>query len=277
MSATDVVTLDRGNGTSCRIHRFGATVISWMCKNEEHIFVSSKAIFDNKKAIRGGIPIVFPNFGPWECGPQHGFARIRTWQLSQPPTKDSTGNIMATFTLEDTEDTRKMWNHRFKLTYKMTLLEETLQMEFTIENTGTEEFAFTCLLHTYFRVPDVRTVTISSLKGLTYTDKVKDDAKDVEQRDLVSIQENVDRVYIDTPTEHAIGNTAGGKTLLLQKYNLPDTVVWNPWQEKAAAMADLGDDDYVTMVCVEAGAVATPHTLAPSHSFQARQTFVVSA
>jgi len=54
-------------------------------------------------------------------------------------------------------------------------------------------------------------------------------------------------------------------------------VVWNPWQEKAAAMADLGDDDYVTMVCVEAGAVATPHTLAPSHSFQARQTFVVSA
>lgn len=248
-----------------------------MCKNEEHIFVSSKAIFDNKKAIRGGIPIVFPNFGPWEYGPQHGFARIRTWQLTQPPTKDSTGNVAATFTLEDNEETRKMWNYRFKLTYKVTLLEKALRMEFTVENTGTEEFAFTCLLHTYFRVPDITTVIVSSLKGVTFIDKVKDDAKEIEQRDQVTIQENVDRIYIDTPTEHAIGNTAGGRTLLLQKSNLADTVVWNPWQEKAAAMGDLGNDDYLTMVCVEAGSVATPQTVAPSERFQAGQTFVIAS
>lgn len=70
---------------------FGATVISWKAREKggpgepiERIFVSSKAILDGSKAIRGGIPVVFPCFGPPEHPdhsklPQHGFARNEFW------------------------------------------------------------------------------------------------------------------------------------------------------------------------------------------------------
>ncbi|KAI0226143.1 hypothetical protein LSAT2_023176 [Lamellibrachia satsuma] len=271
MSDTDLVTLDRGNGTSCRIHSFGATVISWKCKKMKNIFLSAQRPYLTRRRQSA------PTSGHGKVDPSMGFARITMWQLTQSPIKDTAGNVTATFLLEDNEETREMWNYKFKLTYKVTLLENALQMEFAVENIGKEELAFTCLLHTYFQVPDIRQVTVSSLKGATYLDKVKNEAKEVEQRDLVTFQENVDRVYIDTPMEHAIGNAAGGRTILLQKSNLSDTVVWNPWQEKAAAMSDLGDDDYLSMVCVEAGAVATPQKLGPSQSFRAGQTFLLAA
>ncbi|OMO79458.1 Aldose 1-/Glucose-6-phosphate 1-epimerase [Corchorus olitorius] len=40
-------------------------------------------------------------------------------------------------------------------------------------------------------------------------------------------------------------------------------VVWNPWDKKAKAMADFGDDEYKHMLCVEAVAIEKPITLKP--------------
>jgi len=37
----------------------------------------------------------------------------------------------------------------------------------------------------------------------------------------------------------------------VSKTNSADTVVWNPWAAKASAMADLGDDEWPGMLCIE--------------------------
>ena len=62
---------------------------------EEMIYLSSKSAMDGSKAVRGGIPICFPNFGPWKAGPQHGFARTSyDWKIHHPPQVDGdTGDV----------------------------------------------------------------------------------------------------------------------------------------------------------------------------------------
>ncbi|ELU11889.1 hypothetical protein CAPTEDRAFT_152132 [Capitella teleta] len=268
----DLLVLDRGHNTTCTIHLHGATVLSWILKGEEKIFLSPKAVFDNKKAIRGGIPVVFPCFGPWELGPAHGFARISRWEVIQEPKKTEAGDIRAILVLTDSESSRKLWNYSFRLTYTVTLAENSLVTDFSVTNKSSESFDFTCLLHTYFRVDDINTVSVSGLKGLKYADKVRDGNLFSEDREVVTIRENVDRVYIATENTHLISNTLDGKTLTISKSNFPDTVVWNPWKAKAAAMPDLGEESYPNMVCVEAGHVSSPVNLSAGATYNASQT-----
>ncbi|KAK2158820.1 hypothetical protein LSH36_163g02039 [Paralvinella palmiformis] len=280
MTTKDVVTLERSDNSSCKIHVFGATLYSWINKGEEMIFVSSKSHFDKKKAIRGGIPIVFPNFGPWDLGPQHGFARIMSWNSTEV-SKDESSNPMAVFNLSDTEETRKMWNFRhvswitFQLTYIVTLLEDSLKTDFIVKNVDDKQLGFTCLLHNYFKVPDVTKVTVSGLNGLRYKDKVRGGEMFTENGELVTVSENIDRIYQDTPSEHILKQVAGGCSIVITKTELPDTVVWNPWKENAASMSDFGDDEYPQMLCVEAGFVAKQKVLASDEKYMGSQRLTV--
>jgi len=41
------------------------------------------------------------------------------------------------------------------------------------------------------------------------------------------------------------------RTLIVEKENSSTTVVWNPWVNKARAMADFGDEEWPDMICVE--------------------------
>ncbi|XP_066265659.1 uncharacterized protein [Branchiostoma lanceolatum] len=273
----DIVTLvlDKDHKTTVTVHLHGATVLAWKTQGKEIIFVSESAIYDNKKAIRGGIPLVFPNFGPWELEPQHGFARISRWKLEKKPEKDDSGAMTAVFTLTDNKDTRKMWDHKFKLTYTLYLTEKTFKTTLKVDNTGKETFTFTTLLHTYFRTDDVTKATVSGLQGLEYVDKVRGDGKFTEDRELVTVAGEVDRAYAGTPNNHVITGVTGGGKVLMEKANLPDTVVWNPWVDKAKAMGDFRDDEYPSMLCVEAGHVATPLSLGASQSFTGSQTLTL--
>lgn len=271
----DVIILDRGDGNSAIVHLFGATLLSWKCKGKENLFLSSKAKFDKKKAIRGGVPLVFPNFGPWKLGPQHGFARIKPWSVAVPPTKGGEGNIMAVLSLEDDEETRAMWNYRFRLVYTLELKEDSLVSTFVVHNTDTKSLGFTCLLHTYFRVADISSTSVSGLQGLKFNDSLKKDAKDeIENRKEVVIDQNVDRVYKDSPRHiHIVSGGDTARKIELITFNLPDTVVWNPWEVKAREMSDFDDEGYREMLCVEAGKVADPVTLTAGTHFECSQTF----
>ncbi|PIK61142.1 putative glucose-6-phosphate 1-epimerase [Apostichopus japonicus] len=230
------------------------------------------AIFNNKKAIRGGIPLVFPHFGPWGEGrPQHGFARTSLWKLSGQNKDRKSGDVSATFTMEDSEETRKIWNYSFKLTYTVTLKAKSLLLEFTVDNKGQEAFDFTCLLHTYLGVDDITQTSVVGLQGTKYDDKVTGQTDCTEENEEVTISGETDRIYKSTPNELTVKNTKGGKSVIIKKNNFPDAVVWNPWIEKAKAMSDFGDDEYLVMLCVEAGFVAKPFHLEPSETFQASQ------
>jgi glucose-6-phosphate 1-epimerase len=80
--------------------------------------MSSGAVFNGAKAIRGGVPVVFPQFGqPNKALPSHGFARTSEWRLQECEDSSSSDEACAVFTLSDTEDTLKVWPHSFQLRY----------------------------------------------------------------------------------------------------------------------------------------------------------------
>ncbi|XP_074642557.1 uncharacterized protein LOC141899867 [Tubulanus polymorphus] len=269
----DEIVLHRNKNCNATIRRYGATVISWVSAGKQRLFLSEEAHLKNNKAIRGGIPLVFPNFGPWKLGPQHGFARIKMWNLETDPVKESNGDLKAVFSLEDDEETRKMWNYRFKLEYTVVLQEKSLLTSLKIINRSASFFDFTCLLHTYLLVPEVTDTVVSGLKGLKYIDKVKYSEECEEDRTEVVVNEHTDRIYIDSRGEHEIRYAENGKQTIvnLSKSNLPDTVLWNPWNEKAKQMSDFGDDEYRIMLCVEAGRVNQPIALAAGQEYLVSQ------
>ncbi|GFO50260.1 glucose-6-phosphate 1-epimerase [Plakobranchus ocellatus] len=272
--AGDIVFLDRGDGNSALLHLHGATLISWKCHSVENLFLSSTSVFDNKKAIRGGVPIAFPNFGPWPLGPQHGFARIKRWTVAVPPTKDAHGDVLAVLTLEDDEETRAMWDYKFKLVYTLVLSEKKLVSTLVIHNTDTKSLGFTTLLHTYFRVSDIDKTTVEGLKGLKYIDKITGGKDVIETRDLVTVDRNYDRVYKDAPQIVVISSgPEPSRKIEVKSFNFPDVVVWNPWDVKAKEMGDFDDEGYKEMVCVEVGKVVTPVTLTAGSQYECSQTF----
>ncbi len=156
----EVLKLQHGQfrDTSCSVNLFGATVVSWIVDGAENIFVSSKAKTDGSKAIRGGVPVCFPQFGPWEFGAQHGFARDSAdWKAADGgvTVDPKSGDASVTLVLTDSDATRAKWNHGFRFTYTITLKPRELRFGVSVANTGESTWDFTLALHTYFKVPDV--------------------------------------------------------------------------------------------------------------------------
>jgi glucose-6-phosphate 1-epimerase len=112
-------------------------------------------------------------FGSWNYGPQHGFARVIRWHVEKSPERLPSGDIEAMFCIVDNEVTRSMWNFPFRLSYRLILREKELHFNIGVYNVGKEAtFSFNLLLHTYFKVPDVRRCQITGLQGCTFVDKV---------------------------------------------------------------------------------------------------------
>ncbi|EDO32295.1 predicted protein, partial [Nematostella vectensis] len=173
----------------------------------------------------------------------------------------------------DSDFTRSMWDHRFRLTYQVTVERQKLSTRLTIENKDTKPFDFTTLLHTYFRIPDVTKTTVTGLRGASYVDKLQNGDICKETRDFVQVDCHTDRVYMDTASSHRLSNSPCDGDIIIDKHNLPDTVLWNPWEEKAEKMSDFGNDEYPNMLCVEAGYVSKRFLLQPGESFNCGQTF----
>jgi len=268
----EIVELNRGDGTTCKIHLFGATITSWTVNNCELIFVSKNAVFDNKKAIRGGIPFCFPVFGPWTSGlPQHGFARTSVWAVTSPPSTDDSGNVSTTLSLSDSDQTRSVWDHHFTLNYTITLTEKQLKLEVeVINNNPDNSLDFTMALHTYIKVEGVEKAVVTGLEGTNYLDKTLEGVPTlVENRKEVTLAGWTDRVYRNTGPQQVVAGVSGNGELVLTKTGLSDTVVWNPWQEKAAAMSDLGGDQWPGFLCVEVGECCDKISVGPGEKWSA--------
>lgn len=249
----------------------GAQVLSWTPPGgSERLYLSPKAIFDGRSAIRGGIPVCFPQFADLGPLPAHGFARNATWSVVTERTGDDFA--LLTLGLADDEATRALWPHPFRAELGVLIEDSRLDLELEIENTGEQPLEFTAALHTYLAVREVEESRLEGLHGFEYRDKTDANRIKRDSGDVVLIEAETDRVY------HNVN-----RPLLLREYNrslginadgFQDVVVWNPWVERSAAIADLPDDGFRRMLCVEAAAAREPVRLPAGETWWGRQTLV---
>jgi len=252
----------------------GAHILSWRVDGVEQLFVSSQAVFAAGKAIRGGIPICWPQFGPNGPIQMHGFARNIIWQhvSTSSSSVNASSTSTAVFELHATDATRAMWPNEFTLSYTITL-DSTGRLGTSLaarnDNTNGKLFDFTAALHSYFAVADIRRVGVVGLKGTEYIDKMKEAQRFREENERLTITRETDRVYCGAGDVKLLTGETG--MLITKPLGLPDSVVWNPWIDKAKALADLHDDEWQKFCCVESGAIERPITLLPGAAWVGTQ------
>jgi glucose-6-phosphate 1-epimerase len=246
------------DGVTAELFLQGAQVTAWRPSDERPVlFTSPNSAFVPGRAIRGGVPIIFPWFGAnrhTPTAPQHGFARTATWHLDGVETAGR-GSLTLTLSLGDGDVGSAFWPERFRAIYIVTFA-QTLSLRLAVQNGATHPIVFEEALHSYFAISDVAEIAISGLAGTTYIDKTDAPRRKVQIADLVTITAETDRVYLDTPGQCVIEDRGWRRRIVVEKDGAASSVVWNPWAEKATAIADLGDPVWRGMVCVETGNIA---------------------
>ncbi|CAM8940804.1 unnamed protein product [Rhodiola kirilowii] len=278
VNGLDKVVLRESRRHSAEVYLYGGQVTSWKNEHgEELLFMSNKAMFKPPNAIRGGIPICFPQFGGLGTLEQHGFARKRMWSIDPdpPPLLTSSSNkAFVDLLLKHSEEDAKFWPHRYEIRLRVCLSPGgDLLLTTRVRNTNLDgkPFTFTFAYHSYFFVTDISEVRVEGLETLDYLDNLQNRERFTEQGDAIVFESEIDKVYINTPTKIAILDHERKRTYVIRKDGLPDAVVWNPWDKKSKAIPDLADDEYKHMLCVEAACVETPVTLKPGEEWKGRQ------
>src|SRR5204862_6360071 len=188
--------------------------------------------------IRGGIPVIFPWFGPREGMAQHGFARTKNWDLKEfVPAAD--GSVSVRLALPDCPEASGF--PPFTADYIVTV-NESLTLQLIVTNKSkTEAFTFENCLHTYFEVGSISGVSITGLQGAEYLDKVANFAQKKEGNEALRIDSEVDRVYLNTTASVEILDQDLRRKIIVEKNGSLSTVVWNPWIAKAQEMPDFGN------------------------------------
>lgn len=238
---------------SAVISVYAGQVLSFQPANDSNnlLFLSETAYYQPGKAIKGGVPICWPWFGPDPDGlgrPAHGFVRNRFWNVMRTGIA-ADGDTTVTLGLADTPETRAIWRHSFNLSLEITV-GESLNLELITRNTDTRPFFITQAFHTYFKVGHINQVAVLGLDGLEYVDKA-DNATYKLQTGAVSIGAEVDRIYRNVQDELVIDDVALDRRIRITSGGSNTAVVWNPWAKISAEMGDLKDDDYERLLCVE--------------------------
>ena len=269
VSVPPIVTIRAEDGAVAEIHRHGAHVTSWRPAGdgEERLYLSGRSGFEGTAAIRGGVPVVFPQFALEGPLPRHGFARTTPWSLGGIARR-ADGAAEAELVLRDSAETRAVWEGRFKAVLAVTIIARQLSIALQIENTGESPFSFTAALHTYLRVRDSTRAEVVGLRGTPY--RVSGDpALVTDDADRLLVHDYVDRVYVGAPRRLELREP--DRTLIVAAEGFPDAVVWNPGSERAAAIDDLDPGGEREFVCIEAAAVQTPVTLGAGRRWSGTQ------
>lgn len=236
------------DGAQAIVTLYGAHLVSWQgADGAERLFCSAASKLDGSRAIRGGVPVIFPQFAERGSGMRHGFARVATWRLQDSGTHD--GAAFAVFALEHGDlALAQAWPHGFALTLRVEVRGAALALAFEVRNTGADAFAFSAALHTYFSVGQLARVRIGGV-----------------QEGWLHIEDKFDHIF--RAIDGAMTLADGGTTLHLEQSGFGDAVVWNPGALDSAALSDMEDAEYQRFVCIEPALIA-PLTLAPGAAWR---------
>jgi len=259
----DVVDVETPASTAA-VALHGAQVLSFAPRGEaDWLWVSERARWAPGAALRGGIPLCFPWFGPHPGRPElpaHGFARTRVWQLED--ARAVAGDVQLRLALASDEQTLALFPHPFQARLTVTI-GAGLALAFEVANPGPSAFSCEIALHSYFAVSEIAGVTIEGLAGCDYTDKVDGGGRRREGQAPLRIAGEVDRVY-DSDGPVTLIDAPAGRRLRIAGTNAGSTVLWNPAPAKAAKLSDVAPEAYRRFVCVESGAIGERRLTVPA-------------
>jgi glucose-6-phosphate 1-epimerase len=256
----------------------GAHLTKWTPRGQRPVlFLSPKSLFTPGKAIRGGVPIIFPWFGDrsdGKPGPAHGFARITEWAMEAAKLR-SDGNVEIALTLAPNETTRALGYAAFHLRYRVTIGSQ-LEMELEARNDAKEPLKIEEALHAYFAIADIHQASVSGLEGTTYIDKTDGFKRKKLANEPVRIAKETDEVHLNTQANCVIHDPVWRRRIVIEKTGSDSTVLWNPWIEKTKGMSDMAPDGWQHMICVEtANAADNAVHLSPGASHKLTATIRV--
>jgi len=235
------------------IYLQGAHLTHWTPRGQRPVlFVSPKSLFSPGKAIRGGVPIIFPWFGArsdGKPGPAHGFARSMEWAIEAARLRND-GKVEITPALAPNDATRGFGYAAFHLRFRVTVGSD-LEMELEARNDGQEPLTYEEALHTYFSIADIHQASVSGLEGTTYIDKTDGFKRKKLSNEPVRVAKETDQVHLNTKTSCVVHDPVWKRRIIVEKSGSNSTVVWNPWIEKTKGMSDMAPDDWKEMICVE--------------------------
>lgn len=258
-------------GDTCTIALHGAQVLSWTTADgTERFYLSPDAVFDGKSAIRGGTPLCWPQFNARGPLPKHGFARNVAWT---PEAGSEDAPHQATLSLQDDAHSRALWPHAFHMVLRVGLASGSLRTELSVTHRGGEPWSFAAALHSYLRVDDIGDVRLEGLHGANRWDSVRDE-RHVETAAALRFDSEFDSVYGAQAAPLRLVQPSGVLEIS-QSASCTETVVWNPGAALCATLADMPDDGYRHMLCVEAARIDEPVLLAPGANWSGWQQLIV--
>jgi glucose-6-phosphate 1-epimerase len=259
-------------GDTLRVTLHGAHVLSWVSGGQERLYLSPQSILDGQAAIRGGVPVCFPQFnqrGPMaDRLPKHGFARNLPWQADAPVLSADSAQLC--LHLQDNDRTRAWWPQAFALQAHITLRPGALRISLNVHNTDNQPLAFSGALHTYLAVPDVTHAQLQGLGGQAEWDAVANTHANA--ADTLQFAAEFDRVYAASVHPLRLNN----QLQIEQSPSWANTVVWNPAQDLCKRLADMPEDGWRHMLCVEAAQVYEPITLPAGERWEGWQQLTVT-
>lgn len=249
----------------------GAHVLSWIAGGQERLYLSPKALIDGKSAIRGGVPVCFPQFNVRGPLPKHGFARNLAWTPGPGRREAASGDVVLALQLLSGAASQAFWPADFQFDLQLTLGPGRLQIDLTARNTGQAAWSFTGALHTYLRVSDIAAVQLDGLDGQACWDALT--GQRGPHAGSIRFAAEFDRVF-RAPAGPLVLQDGASRLQITQSDSFADTVVWNPGAD--LHLADMPDDGYAQMLCVEAAQVEAALTLAPGAQWAGWQRLTTS-
>lgn len=246
------VRLESHDGARAIVSLRGAQVLSWIPSGgTEQLYLSALGDIADGGAIRGGIPVIFPQFGTRGPLIKHGFARGLDWHFNG--VDDGSEQHAAVFVLHHNDATHAQWPHRFSAHIRVAMAHNRMTVTLHVENRDSEAFEFSCALHTYVRVADIAEVRVDGVAGARYLDNTNDNQEMVETTAPLQFDGELDRVYLGSTCDKTLHD--GTRSLMVTMQDFTDTVVWNPGETLAMRIADLAPGDHRHFVCVEPAAI----------------------
>jgi glucose-6-phosphate 1-epimerase len=264
------VALESPDGARALVLLHGSQLVSWTpAGGEEQLYLSPTSRYGEGQSVRGGVPVIFPQFSNRSTLPRHGLLRTREWELDEALVRGQHAQAVLRFRADG--ETRRHWPHEFDVELTISVGGRQIDIELAVTNTGDTAFEFTAALHTYLRTGDVLKAQLEGLQGARYEDSLTGQWQQ-QWGDVTAVVGEIDRIYRDVASTLTLREM--GRRLDIDMSGFTDVVVWNPGAEKCAQLADMPAEDWRNMLCVEAALINEPVTLPPGEEWSGMQTLI---